>query len=189
VNTRRMFLAGSSALMAHTLFPQVLHAFVSSAITERPYRSRLFGAVEMHTLKALVDVILPATDSPAASTALTHVFVDFAAAACATPAAQAMLHSGLEDLNQESQKQYGARFADLGADLQALLLAPRALADTADPDLPYDQSFFRIVKDYTMTGYFNSPIGATQALAYDKIPGGYVGDVPLLPGQKAWAAI
>ena len=65
------------------------------------------------------------------------------------------------------------------ADLKA-----RAAQDVA---LPYDQSFFKILKDYTMTGYFLSEIGATQALAYEKIPGGFQGDLPLRPDQKAWA--
>jgi glucoside 3-dehydrogenase (cytochrome c) hitch-hiker subunit len=53
--------------------------------------------------------------------------------------------------------------------------------------LPYDQSFFKILKDYTLTGYFLSEIGVTRALAYEKIPGGFQGDLPLQPGQKAWA--
>jgi hypothetical protein len=38
-----------------------------------------------------------------------------------------------------------------------------------------------------MTGYFLSETGATKALAYLQIPGGYQGDLPLAPNQKAWA--
>jgi hypothetical protein len=53
--------------------------------------------------------------------------------------------------------------------------------------LAYEQSFFKMLKDYTLTGYFLSETGATQALAYEKIPGGYWGDLPLAPDQKAWA--
>jgi len=51
----------------------------------------------------------------------------------------------------------------------------------------YDGSFFKILKDYTLTGYFLSEVGATQALAYERVPGGFWGDLPLKPGQKAWA--
>jgi hypothetical protein len=54
-------------------------------------------------------------------------------------------------------------------------------------DLPYDQSFFKILKDYTLTGYFLSEVGATQALAYERVPGGFQGDLPLKANQKAWA--
>jgi hypothetical protein len=56
-----------------------------------------------------------------------------------------------------------------------------------DVPLPYEQSFFKILKDYTLTGYFLSETGATQALAYERVPGGYQGDLPLKPDQKAWA--
>jgi hypothetical protein len=56
-----------------------------------------------------------------------------------------------------------------------------------DTEKPYDQAFFKILKDYTLTGYFLSETGATRALAYEKIPGGYWGDLPLTPNQKAWA--
>jgi hypothetical protein len=47
--------------------------------------------------------------------------------------------------------------------------------------LDYEQSFFKLLKDYTLTGYFMSEIGATQALAYEAVPGGYRGDLPLAP--------
>ena len=45
----------------------------------------------------------------------------------------------------------------------------------------------RMLKELTVLGYFSSEIGATQALAYDKVPGGYWGCLDLKPGQKGWA--
>ena len=51
----------------------------------------------------------------------------------------------------------------------------------------YNKDFFRQMKDLTITGYFTSEIGATQALAYDPIPGKFNGCVPLEKDQKAWA--
>jgi hypothetical protein len=144
----------------------------------------MLSAREMRTLRALVDVILPETDSPAASIAETHVFVDAAAHACATPVQQQTLRAGLADLEAAAQNEHDRAFADLSPDQQAALLRPRAIADAA---LPYDESFFKILKDYTLVGYFHSEIGATQALAYEQVPGTYQADVPLQPGQKAWA--
>ena len=67
---------------------------------------------------------------------------------------------------------------------RAALLQRRAASDISQT---YDQSFFKILKDYTLTGYFHSEIGATQALAYERVPGGYQGDIPLTADQKAWA--
>ncbi len=178
---RRRFLAGASVLMTHAAFPSVIAAFATGAAAQS---TSLFSVTQMRTLTALVDVILPATDSPAASAANTHLFVNSAAQACATETAQRTLIAGLDAIEAESQRRHRRAYADLRADRQATILAARA---EADMPLAYDQSFFKILKDYTMVGYFHSEIGAMQALAYEQIPGGYWGDLPLEPGQKAWA--
>jgi hypothetical protein len=172
MSDRRAFLRGASVLMGHAAFGQVMTAFAAA-----PRQATSFSDAEMQTLKALVDVILPATDSPAASTADTHYFIDLAIPACATPDAQKAFRAGLGSLMQ-------ANFERLPPDKQVALLKARAAADLA---LAYDQSFFKILKDYTLTGYFLSEVGATQALAYERVPGGYQGDLPLAANQKAWA--
>ena len=148
---------------------------VMTAFAVTPRKPAFFSAGEMNALRALVDTILPATDSPAASAADTHFFIDLALPVCASVAAQSTFRSGLASL--------GA-FHELPADAQVAVLKARAAADEA---LEYDRSFFKILKDYTLTGYFLSEVGATQALAYEAVPGGYWGDVPLAPDQKAWA--
>jgi hypothetical protein len=169
---RRSFLRGASVLLGHAAIGQVMSAFAAG-----PRKAQFFTDAEMRTLTALVDVILPATDSPAASAADTHYFIDLAIPACASAAAQKTFRAGLEALGKQ-------RFAELARDAQVTLLKARAAADMAPP---YDQSFFKILKDYTLTGYFLSEVGATQALAYERVPGGFQGDVPLAPNQKAWA--
>jgi hypothetical protein len=172
VADRRSFLRGASVLMGHAAFGQVMTAFAAA-----PRKAVFFSDPKMGTLRALVDVILPATDSPAASAADTHYFIDLAIPACASPAAQQTFRAGLKALGLK-------RFARLPPDEQVAVLKARA---TADMELGYDQSFFKILKDYTLTGYFLSEVGATQALAYERVPGGYQGDLPLEPDQKAWA--
>ena len=168
---RRSFLRGASVLLGSASLGKVMEAFAAG-----PKHATFFTAAEMRTLRALVDVILPATDSPAASAADTQLFIDLAIPACATPAAQKTFRAGL--------KAIGDGFSSLPHDQQVASLKARATQDIA---LDYDQSFFKILKDYTLTGYFLSEIGATQALAYIRVPGGYQGDLPLAPNQKAWA--
>jgi hypothetical protein len=169
---RRSFLRGASVLMGHAAFGQVMTAFAAA-----PRKAIFLNDNEIATLRGLVDVILPATDSPAASAADTHYFIDLAIPACASADAQKTFRAGLEALG-------GTRFASLTPAEQVSLLQARAAADM---ELPYDQSFFKILKDYTLTGYFLSEIGATQALAYERVPGGFQGDLPLATNQKAWA--
>jgi hypothetical protein len=169
---RRSFLRGASVLMGHAAFGQVMTAFAAA-----PRKASYFTAAEMDTLRTLVDLILPATDSPAASTAGTHYFIDLAMPACASVETQKTFRAALAALGIN-------RFATLAPDAQVALLKTRAAEDLARP---YDQSFFRILKDYTLTGYFLSEIGATKALAYERVPGGFQGDLPLAANQKAWA--
>jgi hypothetical protein len=172
MSNRRSFLRGASVLMGHAAFGQVMTAFAAA-----PRKATYFSDPEMATLRALVDVILPATDSPAASAADTHYFIDLAIPACASVAAQKLVREALKVFGKK-------KFANLAPAQQVALLKARAAADM---DLPYDQSFFKILKDYTLTGYFLSEVGATQALAYERVPGGFQGDLPLKANQKAWA--
>ena len=49
-------------------------------------------------------------------------------------------------------------------------------------------SFFSLMKNITVLGYFNSEVGATMAGNYDKIPGKYEGCIPINKyGGKVWA--
>jgi hypothetical protein len=169
---RREFLRGSSVLLGSSALGPVLEAFAAA-----PRKPSFFSEAELQTIAVLVDTILPATDSPAASAADTHYFIDLAIPACATPAAQKTFRTGLRAFASKN-------FAAMPPDKRVAMLGARAEQDQARE---YDQSFFKILKDYALTGYFLSETGATQALAYEQVPGGYWGDLPLQPGQKAWA--
>jgi hypothetical protein len=169
---RRSFLRGSSVLLGSAALGSVLQAFAAT-----PRKAPHFGAQGLETLRVLVDIILPATDSPAASAADTHYFVDMAVPACASARAQETFSRGLRGY-----------VAQLEVDSTPELLVGKLRGDAAyGASLEYDQSFFKILKDYTLVGYFLSETGATKALAYERVPGGYRGDLPLAPNQKAWA--
>jgi len=49
------------------------------------------------------------------------------------------------------------------------------------------QHFFELFKDLTISGYFTSEIGATQARQYQAVPGKYQGCIPYKKGDKPWA--
>jgi len=173
---RRAFLQGSSVLLGSSALGSVLEAFAQTP-SPGPRKATFFSESELRTLAALVDTILPATDSPAASAADTHYFIDLAIPACATPAAQETFRKGLRAFATKG-------FDKLAPDKRVALLKARAEKDQTPA---YDQSFFKILKDYTLSGYFLSETGATKALAYEQVPGGFWGDLPLQPDQKAWA--
>jgi hypothetical protein len=175
---RRHFLQGTSVLMAHASFSQVVAAFLASRTAAAASRRDpiFLSAAELGRVAVLVDLILPETDSPAATAAGTHEFIDVALEACASPKQQATFRSGLAALSADG-------FDSMSAQDRLVWLQRRAASDVV---LSYDESFFKILKDYTLTGYFHSEIGATRALAYERVPGGFQGDIALAADQKAW---
>src|SRR5690349_6676085 len=100
-----------------------------SAFAAGARKATFFDDAEMKTLVALVDTILPETDSPAASAADTHFFIDLALPACASPAAQKTFREGLRAL---------AAFSSLDAAARVVALKQRA---AADEPAEYDASF------------------------------------------------
>ena len=114
---RRSFLRGTSVLLGHAALGNVLSVFAAS-----PRKATFFNEPEMRALRAVVDVILPATDSPPASAADTHHFIDLAIPACASDAARKTFRAGLADL-------VAADFAAQSAPQQITWLEQRAAKD------------------------------------------------------------
>lgn len=164
---RRHALLGLSAIAGHALFPEALEAFAKAVAGGDGWNPQLVNAAQGSVLAEAVDTILPATSTPGAKDARVHVFADLVLAKCVPPAGQKTLLAALDAL--------GPSFltASVGDRQKAL----RAL----------DEPAFAMLKELTVLGYFTSEIGATQALAYDKVPGGYWGNLDLKPGQKSWA--
>src|SRR5689334_22011668 len=132
---RRSFLRGSSVLLGSAMLGDVLAAFAAS-----PRKATFFTDDEMQALSAVVDLILPATDSPSASTAGTHYFIDLAIPACASEVARRTFRDAVAGMATSG-------FAGRPDAEQVAWLKERAAVDLP---LEYDQSFFKILKDYTL---------------------------------------
>jgi hypothetical protein len=185
---RRDSLKGLSAVTAHALFPAVLAeaAAAMSGPDASGWSPRWIRPERAAMLEALVDTVLPATDTPGARHARVHVFVDLALRDCYSPSEQDVFVAGLEALADECRARHARPFEACSAEERHALLAPLDAASYA-PDTGARGSFVRILKDLTLVGFFTSRIGATQVLAYEAVPGGYRGCQDLRPGQKTWA--
>jgi len=168
---RRQTLVGLSALAGHVLFPQVLeHLAVTVralAQGDRDWRPEVLSPAQGRLLAEVVDTILPATDTPGAKAANVHVFVDLMLAHCVSADGQKAVPGALDAI------------------APGFMTAPTTdrIAQLERMDAPA----LALLKELTLLGYFTSEIGATQALAYDRVPGAYRGCIPLAPNQRAWA--
>lgn len=129
-------------------------------------------------LAEVADVIIPTTDTPGAKTAGVEKFIIRLMRDCYVIADQRAFYGGLAKLESSSKATHGKSFV-------ALDLAGKT--GIVEKSTKADKAFFKQMKQLTVAGYFTSEIGATQALAYLPIPGKFEGDLPMSPGQKAWA--
>jgi hypothetical protein len=129
-------------------------------------------------LAEVADVIIPATDTPGAKAAGVEKFIVRVLHDCYEPEKQQSFYAGLARLDAESRSAHGKAFTELEAADKIAMVKWATVKE---------HEFFALMKQLTVSGYFTSEIGATQALEYLPIPGRFEGDVPMKPGQKAWA--
>jgi gluconate 2-dehydrogenase gamma chain len=113
----------------------------------------VLSAPELEALKALVDAIIPRTDTPGASDAGVPAFID--RRLTVNPQLTERFRSGLKALDADSQSRFQAAFSALSSERQMELLQSRA----EDP-------FFRTVKDMTVDGYYTSKEGLSEELGW-----------------------
>lgn len=150
------------------LMGQVLNTGASVEVTE----------AQKALLAELADVILPTTDTPGAKAAGVEAFIVRLMRDCYQLADQETFYAGLAKIDAASEAAHGKRFVELSPDEKVAVVRDATKTNTG---------FFRRMRELTVTGYFISEIGATQALEYLPVPGRFEGDVPMQPGQKAWA--
>ena len=177
------------------------------ALTGKPI---FFTADQDATVAELADTIIPTTTTPGAKAAKVNEVIDIILKDCYKADDQQRFLDGLTQTNKLSQDGYGKAFVQLDptqrieimkklqadakdqlAQMAGKKTAAKVENSQADLQMPDAKKrytpFFTMLKDLTLTGYFTSEIGATQALEYVAVPGRYDGCVPLKPGQKAWA--
>jgi Gluconate 2-dehydrogenase subunit 3 len=129
-------------------------------------------------LAEVADIIIPTTITPGAKAAGVEKFIVRVMRDCYEKPEQEKFYAGLAKLDADSQAKFGKGFARLD------LAQKNAMVKQSTVD---NKAFFLAMKGLTVTGYFTSEIGATQALEYLPIPGRFDGCMPMKAGQKTWA--
>lgn len=177
-----VFAGGSIALPA---FAEKVLAYPDHYWQESPPG---FPPGQTDLLAALAETILPPTDTPGAREAGVQHVMPVLLADCMDQPARDAFWNGLKQLDEQSQARFLFPFALLSLEQRTTLLAESEQDYIAQREEPgAGPHFFKIAKDLTLTGYFTSEMGATQALRYLPVPGKWEADIPYTPGEKAWA--
>lgn len=131
--------------------------------------SRVLSDDDQRLAEEIADTLLPTTaGSPGAKAAGTGAAMNLILSDCYKPEDQRAFRDGLERFRAKN-------FLELSrAEREAFV---RSVGR---------QAWFQPVRDLALGAYFSSEIGMTQALRYVRVPGKYVGCMPLAPGQPAW---
>jgi glucoside 3-dehydrogenase (cytochrome c) hitch-hiker subunit len=147
--------------------------FASSGVLEAcrtgAARAGVLSDEDQMLAEEIADTLFPTTaGSPGAKAAGTGAAMNLILSDCYTPADQRAFRDGLERFRAE-------KFLELSrADRETFV---RSVGR---------QAWFQPVRDLALGAYFSSETGMTQALRYVRVPGKYVGCMPLEPGQPAW---
>jgi Gluconate 2-dehydrogenase subunit 3 len=188
-------LAAGAALP--TLTPD-LFAFFRGAHPAAGYALRTLNPHQNATVVAMIDQIIPETDTPGAKAALVNEFIDVILTEWATDAERQNFIDGLADVDKQSMELFGKSFVDASSAQQITLL--RSMDESAaaarnrsprhgntvpeDRDKQLQGDFFSVFKGITLHGYYTSEIGFTQELKLQIIPGAQHGCVPVAAEKK-----
>jgi hypothetical protein len=187
---RRDALRNIALLMGSALSASTLSALFDSCSTPSVKTGDLFTADQQEHVTAIADIIIPDTDTPGAKAAGVGLFITMMLEECYPKNIQELFLKGLEGTDLLARKTFNVPFIKLDAQQKHTVF--KQIADDTIARKKADREkrvvyFFQLIRELTLLGYFTSEIGTTQALVYIPIPGKYDGNIPLLPGQKAWA--
>ena len=180
--TRREALRRAAGFLGVALSPSLVAGVLQAAAAAAPGGPpRHLRPEQFETIAAVAERILPRTDTPGAREVGVPQFIDVLYGGYLTAEEKSRLTAGLADLGRRARSE-GGSVAQLPADRQDELL--RAVARESQGK---DKSFFGLVRELTITGYFTSETVGRTVLHYDPVPGGYQGCIPLAEvGNVSW---
>jgi Gluconate 2-dehydrogenase subunit 3 len=195
MHRRELFKLFTAGLVLPSLTPD-LFAFFQEAQPGKGYAFRTLNPHLNDTVVAMIDQIIPATDTPGAKGARVNEFIDVILTEWATPEERDKFLDGLADVDKQSNDLFAKSFIEASPAQQLTLLramdesvaarrtrrAHHPSADSDERDTQLKGDFFAVFKGITLHGYYTSEIGFSQELKLQIIPGAQHGCIPLGPG-------
>ncbi len=147
------------------------------------YQPKYFNEKEMGSLRSLVDVILPKTDSPSASEVGVHKVMDAMVGEVYSADKQAEFRKGYSALMEHLTK---AGFFDKKSEEQVQIL--QALETSKDESQKAVRDAYKDIKQQSIAYFLSSKEIGTKFLNYLPVPGKYEACISVEEaGGKLWA--
>ena len=195
MHRRELFRMMAAGGVLPALSPDVF-ALLRAAQTGSGYQLRTLTPHQNDTVVAMIDLILPATETPGAKGAKVNEFIDVILTEWAHEDERKHVLEGLADVDKQSSELFGKNFVEATAAQRVALL--RAMDDQTLSDGRVSRrgrneahggqlqgSFWKVFKGMTLHGYYTSEIGFTEELKLQIIPGEQHGCAPVPDEKKA----
>jgi hypothetical protein len=145
-------------------------AHTASTKTAAPWKPQLFDAHQSATVLALVDVIIPRTDTPGAVDARVHEYIDLQLSDGPQRRRSAFLE-GLGWLDGYAIRTFGKPFVKCSNAERIAIL--KELDRSRKPELSTGAEFFAAMKELTVDGYYSSREGIAELNKGGRVPSGF----------------
>ena len=142
------------------------------------YKPQYFNSEEFQSVEILTALILPTDEGPGAKEARVADYIDFVVFSAAEfePSLQKEWNAGLAFVERESQHQFKKSFRDASSFDRVKLLTEMSLPERDAKAHHNGFSFFSLLKDMTVEGFYTSKIGLIDVLDYQGM--NYMPDFP-----------
>lgn len=186
---RREMLKALTLMTGYAITAGVASAFLSGCKSDPTAAAQggtasILSDEQIKTIAAIVDRIIPKTDTPGAVDAGVDQYISLAVNKFYKAEDQKKFlenFTRFDKLATDKYKKTFVQLSDQNKDDILKILAEEWKKNEKDPHI------FKEIRDLTVTGYCTSEAGATQLLKYDPIPGPYKGCIDRTSVGGVWA--
>ena len=180
--TRREAIKRAALVLGVAFSPSFLTNALQAATQPARAKPVYLNTKQWETTGAVAERILPRSDTPGALDVGVPAFIDLMFGKYLSPAEKKSFATGLAEVESMSTVAHRRSFLQLTATQQDALLTE--LATTSGKQ---ERTFFHLMKELTVVGYFTSETVGKTVLNYDPVPGRFDPDIPLTEvGNVQW---
>ena len=155
------------------IFPSCIHHEDKTSI---PLKNVDLNASHEKLMAEIADTIIPKTDTPGAKELSTHIYTLKMLDDCTDKEKQQAFVKGLNEINDISKKKFNNKFIDCSVSQREGILNDIETNKNYSKDV---QSFYGLMKHFTIQGYMTSKYVGTKLVVYELVPGRFHGTFPI----------
>ena len=153
---------------------------------EPGWKTKFLGNDQVDLVSSMTETILPKTDTPGAIELHIPEFVDLMLADNYTKSEQDRFLTGLKDFQERTRSKNNRKFEKCTPEDKSSLIEEEENHSYENFWQTHQMSFYLMLKELTLLGYFTSDYVMNNMLDYHPVPGRYEGCIPFNKDGKLY---